>query len=79
MILGGQLPGKVGSRWGKKIHRTEMYGVIFLPQQQRCFVESYGDTPRTSAKSRSEWSGVTYGKTVAETSALYGAKVMRNS
>ena len=31
MILGGQLPGKVGSRWGKKIHRTEMYGVFFYP------------------------------------------------
>ena len=31
MILGGQLPGKVGRRWGKEIHRTKVR-CIFLPQ-----------------------------------------------
>ena len=36
MILGGQLPGKVGSRWGKK-YTVQFVRCIFLPQHRDNF------------------------------------------
>ena len=79
MILGGQLPGKVGRRWGKQKDFAKS-GVFFVyPSEYDIHSESTEHFPVNKGKAKCEQSESARGKTVAEMSSNLGAKSKRNS
>ena len=76
MILGGQLPGKVGNRWGKQKGLCLKARSFLFAQVAELLARKSQCSPLKRAKRRWREESMR-GKTVVEASSLYGAKLKR--